>query len=384
TVSTTGGVSVINIAGYSALNTTAGVNISNSTLNGYDALIYGTSATSVQAVIVTCGSVLNLTNNLTLSGTNTNSSTGVAWTSSTGSANNINITGCSSLGAGVSLNSGCLTAASGMVLCGTSGGSLGLNIGAVLQTPQLTATGVSTCGTGLNIGSPVINVTGGNMSLTGTSTTGTGVNISTGNTSLIADALYLNGSSGGAYGYILNATRGGGITDASNIYLSSAGSGKNTLNIMGDNLLLNASEVTLLMNRGADSLTMINTPGILITNNGSGDLTQDFSAGRGGGWYLNGASVSVTGGGSANLAGVSFGNGTITVDGNLNITNANAPVLLTNETVNTGGAVNVDAAGRIEVTGTSITSNGGVSLVSHSANANGVNVTGNSRITSGG
>ncbi|HHR3635780.1 TPA: beta strand repeat-containing protein, partial [Salmonella enterica] len=381
TVSTTGGVSVINIAGYSALNTTAGVNISNSTLNGYDALICGTSATSVQAVVVTCGSVLNLTNNLTLSGTNTNSSTGVAWTSSTGSANNISITGCSSLGAGVSLNSGCLTAASGMVLCGTSGGSLGLNIGAVLQTPQLTATGVSTCGTGLNIGSPVINVTGGNMSLTGTSTTGTGVNISTGNTSLIADALYLNGSSGGAYGYILNATRGGGITDASNIYLGSAGSTKNTVNILGDSLALNSTEIQLLMQKGADSLTMLNATGLNFTENG--DWTEDFSAGRGGGWYLNGASVSVTGG-NADLTGVSFSNGTITVDGSLNITNTNAPVLLTNESITTGGAVNVDAAGRIEVTGTCITSNGGVSLVSHSDNANGVNVTANSTITSGG
>ncbi|EBW2650723.1 S-layer family protein, partial [Salmonella enterica subsp. enterica serovar Newport] len=559
-VNATGATSTVCISGYTACAALAGVNISNSTLKGYDALISGTTATTTQAVLVTGNSSLTLTDNLTLCGTSNAAGTGVAWTSSTGSANNISITGIStSSGVGASVNSGCLTALNTLVACGTSASGIGLNVTGNLSAQALSLTGTSTSGigvnlnagisklaapvlcvtgtsnssTGLNIGAVVLNGTGesltltgtstsgtalsingstitnatvtaqttnfgiatlngtisnstvnatslnvacgtyyavamdggganisnttinvnaagtaggvtrlgtgnftdvtvnaistvgtgaiqlcgaisgagnltlngtdsaagygvaalantsvnitGNLNITGKSSTGTGVNISAASTTLSASQLNLSGTSTtGGNGYILNATRGGGIANAANIYLGSAGSSKNTINILGDNLALSVAEVQLLMSRGADSLTQVSAPGLLITNNGSGDLTQDYSGGRGGGWYLNGANISVTGGGNASLTGVSFANGTIAVDGSLNITNANSPVLLTNENITTGGAVNVNAAGRIEVTTTCITSNGGVSLVSHSGNSNGVNVTAKSAITSGG
>ncbi|HHR4016951.1 TPA: beta strand repeat-containing protein, partial [Salmonella enterica] len=388
----------------------------------------------VQGILIN-NSTLAAVNNLTLNSSSVSSGS-TAFNNSTATASDITITGGSNTGWGLSINSGNISATGAILICGTSAVSRGINLGAGLSgadiyingvggngavegvyiantavtatdtlnisgcsttgislsnasltsdTGNISLTGTATGGAGITVNNTILNATSGNMSLTGTSTTGTGVNISTGNTSLIADALYLNGSSGGAYGYILNATRGGGITDASNIYLGSAGSGKNTLNILGDNLALNTTEVQLLMSRGADSLTMINTPWLLITNNGSGDLTQDYSAARGGGWYLNGASVSVTGGGSANLAGVSFGNGTIMVDGSLNITNANAPVILTNETVTAGGDVLIDAGtATVIVNNSLINAVGNTSLITNATNCIGISIVTNSAITSSG
>ncbi|EAC0960005.1 filamentous hemagglutinin N-terminal domain-containing protein, partial [Salmonella enterica subsp. enterica] len=285
------------------------------------------------------------------------------------SAGAVLVNGTSSSANGTILNNATLTNATirGTQLAGNSA-TTGLYVtGGSTLISNSSLSGGSVAGWGANITSGTV-ISNSKLAL---QTTNYGIAILNGTiTNSEVNATSLNVSCGA---YVSLAMDGGGVNISNTTINVNAAGAAGGITKLGTG---NYNDVTV------NSKSTGGTGAIQLcgTIRGTGNLTLNGNDSAGGTGVLSLAntlvnvagSLSITGCSSAGT-GVSFGNGTITVDGSLNITNANAPVLLTNENITTGGAVNVDAAGRIEVTSTRINASG-INLISNSSVGNGISI----------
>ncbi|EJE2190679.1 hypothetical protein M4U50_005019, partial [Salmonella enterica] len=230
-----------------------------------------------------------------------------------------------------------------------------------------------------------MNVSAGNLSLTGKVekyegkeglSGSTGLNLT--DTTLSAQHADLKGSNVfSGWGFVLsNVTLTGGIDKGANTSFSSADSSGMVTNVIG-NGTLNATTTEALMHNGINNTTQINVSGMTLGGTGN-DWIHNYTSSKGGGWILDGATVSKTG--NISLSGVGFVNSNITAGKDLTIDNKAGSLGLANTSLNA-------SAGNITLTG-----NAGVSLSGNStvtarnnitlnASAGGVSIVGTSNTT---
>ncbi|EMU7433912.1 hypothetical protein AAAC53_004988, partial [Salmonella enterica] len=230
-----------------------------------------------------------------------------------------------------------------------------------------------------------VNVSAGNLSLTGKVekyegkeglSGSTGLNLT--DTTLSAQHADLKGSNVfSGWGFVLsNVTLTGGIDKGANTSFSSADSSGMVTNVIG-NGTLNATTTEALMHNGINNTTQINVSGMTLGGTGN-DWIHNYTSSKGGGWILDGATVSKTG--NISLSGVGFVNSNITAGKDLTIDNKAGSLGLANTSLNA-------SAGNITLTG-----NAGVSLSGNStvtarnnitlnASAGGVSIVGTSNTT---
>lgn len=366
------GISKVNSTGTN--NGNGAIIVSNTSLNASagNVTLIGTNANSTAGAAINASSMnINAGKNVTITGTAPGTKSGnygidlLNGTNITAGDNvdiSMDYTGQSG-GYVMHVDNSTVTATRGNVSLVAVAGSTGNANGVVISTGSTVTAGNaitlngSASGTGQGVSirqASTLKATNG-INVIGRSVSGTGVNI--GDATLNAASAVICGSAASGTGFtVLNITRQGGVADIANLSFSSAGSSASVSNTLGDGVLKDWAETEVLMARGIENLTSVNAVGVNI--NATGDLSKDFSGGKSGGWLLNGASVDVRG--NADFFGVSFANGTITVGGNLNITNTGSSINLNNETVTVGGGVSLSAGGGgIGLNGTSITTQAG-------------------------